>query len=391
VAKRAYAPQYVAEDKDILDLLASERRSLTTKKLLQVARERGIFLSESESWEKLAKYISCLPFDWPSLKRLFAMTEREDRSEKKTSSIIATKAVLATALDAVESIKTEREGVREDAFAIKRSGNVLTVDVGYTEVDESRTRLNQRRSRKLTIEIEQTPDGIKFRHDANERAAAIVEEIIEHLVDDAGEVPLRRIIDLSGIRAPDARTAFFLALMQGLKAHDLKDVSSVSVDRLPTGEDSEGTDDTEAGEDLVAGTRLSKPEDAEMTAVVRHVLLRGDKLLDSREYRELTKNGFFVSRAVWTVEDTKTLRRVEFEAEFDDGPHATGFRYGVRGVFERKENGDLKKTRKSLSEFEKRPLVEALEDAAQRALASAEASAKAPLLPPLPPVVTGPK
>lgn len=385
MAKRVYVSQFFADDKDIKDVLASEKRGIPTRRLLQLARERGIFLSESEDRETLVQYVSCLQFDWHLLTRLFDMTEREDRAEKKTSSTLAAHASVGDVADVAQVIQKDREKLCGEAYAIKQNGNVLTIEVSYTEVDESRTRLNQRRSRKLTIQAECTPEGIKFRHEANERAESIVAELVEHLADDEEAPPPRKTIALSGLRDPNVRTQFFLDLMRGVPGCTLRDVSSVSVDRVPADAEPEVAEDGEEASEELATSGESTPYDAEMTAVVRHVLLRGDSLLDAQEYEDLRKAGFFISRAVWAVEEMKKDGcKVEYEAEFDDGPNATGFRYGVRGVYERNKQGDFKKTRRTISDFDKQPLLEALEGAAQRALATAEGKAAKPLLAPPP-------
>ena len=78
--KIKFESKYYAEDKDVFDLLKSS--SLTFARLLKIARDRGIYISETESRDAVINYISELPFSWPQLSALMAEMESEDKEDK---------------------------------------------------------------------------------------------------------------------------------------------------------------------------------------------------------------------------------------------------------------------------------------------------------------------
>jgi hypothetical protein len=165
--------------------------------------------------------------------------------------------------------------------------------------------------------------------------------------------------------------------MDGFK---LSDVRSVSVDRLEqsTDEDSDEEGDDSADESTPDddGTRVGSREAAEMTSVVRSALLKGEQLLGAKEYKNLEEQGFYITHAVWLAAEQKPDGAlVEFEAEFADGTEATGFRYGVRGVYPVNRHGAHRRTRGAVGAIDRLAYVAALEESAQEALATVEAAA----------------
>jgi hypothetical protein len=366
MTRRTHVAQYYAEDKDIFDILMSSRRRFDTETLVALALRRGICLSVETDREKLADYLARLVWSWPELQHLLDLAETPERKEKLTSTRFASGAAVEDIRAAVSTVKEVREAKQDETLTVKMATETkLTVAVRYTEFDPSRTRLQQRVEREVSLEIERSDSGYNVRHQASDRAREVARDIVAKLQEmrgvkfDASEITLR------GIGAPELRTQFFVTLMSKMPGFDLRNVTSVSVDRAAA--ESEGVD---ADEDDVEGDSATA-EAATMLGEVRKAIFQGESLLTSREFQSLKAEGFFLSRAVWRSREEKPDGiEVEFEADFEDAKHCTGFRYNVRGVYERRTRGEegIKKTRSPVPAEKRADLLRSLEEAAQSAL-----------------------
>jgi hypothetical protein len=350
--------KYYADDKDVHDILSSSR--ISSKKLLVICRERGIFLSDECTREEVVHYMSMLPFSWSQIQEVMAEIESEDRDEKLTTCQVTARAQMEDMEQAAQKIRETRGEIRAENFdVIQRTDGRLDIKVRYTEPDFQRARLIQRREREAVIEVQKKGDAFEFRHTQNERTNEIVSELLAALTPpDAPEKPVRRTIELSGIKNHEQRTKFFLNLFGGMEGFQLREVRDLKVDRLAeeSGSDAEGEDDLQVSED-------------ELKALVRKVALFGENILLSPQYQQLAQAGFFISRAVWTSMETSGNGRLfEFEAEFKDSENATDFAYQVRGVYERDQDGQISQTRAHVGDAEKNQLRSCLESAAYESL-----------------------
>lgn len=354
-----YVPsKYYADDKDLHDILSSGKISM--KALLSVARRRGIFLSEESPREELVNYISKLPFGWTDIQALMDLIEREDREEKITTCKIQTKASIEQVETALQKLKELRGESQSESYQIIQSkDNRIQVKVGYYETDFQKTRTIQRRERDLVVDLQNEVGGYAVRHTQNERANLIVAELLNALTPGEAEKPLRRSIELSVIKNPEHRTRFFIHLVGGIEGFQLREVKDLKVDRLAPEE--VGGIQTAAGE--------HKKEVDQLKSMVRRVALSGENILVSPQYQQLSRDGFFISRAVWTSVETAGKGRVfEFEAEFKDSENAKDFAYQVRGVFDRDKDGNLSGTRSAVSDPEKEDLKKRIETTAFESL-----------------------
>ena len=111
--------------------------------------------------------------------------------------------------------------------------------------------------------------------------------------------------------------------------------------------------------------RLRLPLHCGQSGLVRRVALSGENILISPQYQQLAKDGFFISRVLWTsMETTGKGRAFEFEAEFKNAQQPSDFAYQIRGVYERNADGEPAKSRSELSDVEKGKLRDSLETAA---------------------------
>ncbi|WP_141323177.1 hypothetical protein [Myxococcus sp. AB025B] len=381
---------YYADDKDIYDFLLNHRREVPFNALLEIARSRGILLSQSDSHEEIASYISSLTFDWPHLSQLYERVQTADRIEK-TSSIILTSTVSHSQLTAIiDQTSKKRQLGGNEAYRITQGGNTTTIEVTYSELpDPSKNRLEQRRERKLSISITPQDDGIHVRHDANKRADEIITSITSAIENKTGQPVEKALIELSGIKSPDSRTGFFLTLMRSITDCRLVDVTHVSVDRIS--EESDDEESTQQSDDshTPQPTRPRTRRDRKMTGLVRS-WLKGNALLQTRHYQDLIKEDFFISHAIWVVEREKgPARQIIFEAEFGNPNAATGFRYHLKGTFEKKRDGQWRTTSSPVSDSDRSEFSGLIEMAARKALQAATSDTTVAIEAFVPPAAAG--
>ena len=374
MAKRTHYALYFADDKDLHDLLSTAKQRLTVAKLVELARRRGICLSSEDSRESLVEQIARLPHGWRELVALLEATDTAERTEKLTSCKLDGSFSLKDVFDAAEMIRDERADQRNEVYDIQQLDKVVRVRVKYSDLDTSKTRLVQRSQREFVVELEKFDEGFRVRHQAQERAAEVVEAIADALrsTNPEGPGPRRVNVELAGIRKPNQRTEFFLKLIKGLDGFTLEDVKAVRGSRFaaspPMDENDSG--DADGDENALDNGEEIDAEEASFVAEVKRIALQGEGLLQSPQYQHLIDHEFFVSSIIWTsTENRQDGVKAEFEAAFNNPEEGTGFTYAVRKVWERATNGELKKSKTPPAKVrEDKRLVRILEEAAHSAM-----------------------
>ncbi|WP_426750249.1 hypothetical protein [Myxococcus sp. Y35] len=383
MSKRHCNSLFFADDKDIADLLLAAKQKLNKQRLIALARSRGIILSPEDDREAIVRYLSRLPTGWLELTTLLRATESAGRKEPTTYMQIEASASTKELHSAIQAVRDNRISGRDEVYSVAATRvGFISVTVQYTEPDTSKTRLFQRQPREVTISFEKCDSGYKVRHQATGRAAEIVKEITERLEEDTSTKVSRRQIELKGVSDPGLRTNFFLQLMRGLPGFSSPDVTDVKVNRMPKdnvpafakmtetqalGEDTDLVDATE-GEPSEEQEAEAEAKDA-IIGVVKRVVLEGEGVLHSEEYKRLTDAGLFVSHAVWkSLESSSEGRLIEFEAQFGDPNEGTGFSYAVLGAYKRKDDGEHRKARSPVDALEAAEFNAKLEQSAEAAL-----------------------
>jgi len=372
--KRTLDANYFADDKDIFDLLIAARQKLTSQKLVEFARRRGLFLSIEDERDELIEKISLLPMGWKDLNELIVATDTVDRTERVTSrQLFGVKEFQD--IEAAVGLLVETRENRGEVYKPQKVGNHLRVTVCYSELDTSRTRLVQRTQREFVLEFEaQTTGTIVVRHQDQPRAEEVVAELVGLLASKPGEPIDESRIELTGVRDATMRTNFFLKLIRGIKGYKFEDVKAVKASRF-RGLDADSSsyiDDECSLDDLepLDGDTSDAigPEEASFVTRVKEIALKGEGLLQSQQYGQLATDGFFVKSIVWTsTEDTDSGTRVEFESGFVLPEEAKGFTYSVRGMYYRKTDGEFRKSKVAADPGDRRRLLRLLEDAARKA------------------------
>ncbi len=384
---RAQSVRYYADDKDILDLLESQKQKLTATVLRAFLLRRGILVSDQEPREELVQYLATLFLDWPDLRRLLDHTDRNPRAERVTFATADTSAVHDDIIAALEAVKTERSEQGVEVLTVTRPvDGVYELRVSYSELDASKTRLAQRRDKEGALVISRRDGGYNLRHEANPLLQGIANDFLAHLsTGDEDEVPGARPISLHSLVATEARTDFFTGMMRGLVGMNLADVSHVTLQHALTSATYAGSvpqleaevsrDDAMAGDeelDEVLGN------EAEATGLVRNMILRGETVLTSSVYADLASR-FYVCGAVWESDELEADGvRVVFEARFEDQRECSDFRYQVRGIYPRSQRGEdhLLNTHRACNAHEQRHYLTLLEQAAEASLAAVLAVAE---------------
>jgi hypothetical protein len=349
--------KYYADDKDVHDILSSPKIPL--KKLLSLCRQRGIFLSEECPREELVHYMSKLPFSWLQIQEVMGEVEREDREENLTTCKLNSNGHLDAVEQAIQKVRENRGEALSEVYDVTQTKEGrLQIKVVYTEPDFQRARLIQRRQKEAIIEIEAKGKDLDVRHTQNEKTQDILAELQSLLTPpDGADKPVLRTIELSGIRNHKQRTKFFINLFSGMEGFQLREVRDLKVDLL-TGEEANDPAQPEEDQEL----RMSKEA---LKALVRKVALSGENILLSPQYQQLAKDGFFISKAIWTSMETAAKGRLfEFEAEFQNPQSASDFAYRVRGMYDRDKDGELVKAKTHVDDSEKDQLRSCLEAAA---------------------------
>jgi hypothetical protein len=351
---------YCATDKEIYDVLMSAKQRITSSIILELAKDRGIFYASKDSRESLVNSLSLLPHDYYDLNIILDHREHAGRAEKVTS------VTLKTALTIEEIRNVVREYIDESPSDEKvnchgKGTDQFIVNVKYSDIDYGKNRLVQRTPKEAAIEFNVEDDKTVIRMPANLKAKEIFEKI-KNKLDTIKKSDIQiDLIDISEFSTSESRTEFFTLLISNLKDFELDNVTSVKVETI----------NKETGEDELDFEDDQNKEEAkqEALALVRNVALKGETLLASEEYQNLTKNGFFITAIIWRSKRTSPPHHiVEFEAAFEEPEAGKGFKYSVRGTLNYMCNGEYTKTLRPIEANDKENYLSLIEQSAGEAI-----------------------
>ena len=194
--------RFYATDKEIYDVLASSKQRMTDAALLDMGSKRGIFYSPHESRDVLASNLSMLPFDYDSLAAVLGQSENPNRAEKVTS--ITLKTDIGT-----EAIKAAVNKFRDTAPSDEKvtshaeSATKYVMQVRYSELDPSKTRLLQRRTREANIRFVVENNALTIRMPATPKARSIAAAIKNELDAAAkSDIPAALCANMSETSTP---------------------------------------------------------------------------------------------------------------------------------------------------------------------------------------------
>lgn len=349
-----------ANDNDIYDLLLSGKQRLTEMVLHELARDRGIFYSIFESREELADRLSLLPHDFHDVSGIVQRREPPHRREK-TTSVRLNSELSVEELRAAADEYAKLAGATEKVTHRPKGTTGFFLNVTYDEFNHARTRLLQRERHEAGIEFLVENGQTVIRRPATEKASRIISALKENIEQKRKAAISEETIELVGLTTPEARSKFFTRLISSLDGYKLKNVMNLKVSSLR----SEGNDDTELDIEDDEDGDASKEMFA---AFVHSMALSGQNLVQSQEYKDLTKRGFFITAITWRSEQLNDpIDIIQFDAGFEDRKNGAGFKYSVQGAF-RSHKGAHRKTIVHVDDLEKTKLFSLLESTARKVL-----------------------
>lgn len=329
-----------ATDQEIFDILMSARQRLSEAVLFEMAKDRGIIFSSRETRFDMANAIALMGHGYHDVSLMLERREAGGRNEPVTSIELPP----MTSDQAKQMAKSFRETAEGFDNIVQKplSSDAIGLEVAYSEIDHSKTRLLQRRKREASVDIEIQPGKTIIRVPSSEKGLQIADALMAEAAKQlpaASVVPVR--IEVSALVTAQARTEFFIRLMQNMESFSLVDVTRISATPWSDEKAAEADGDGDSNEGSVA-EEVGEAEVALLSAV-RQVALKGSVLLASPMYQTIRESGFALSAARWISQEAHTNDQYEFEASFENPAEGTGFRYKVRGV-RRYDSGAVLKT-----------------------------------------------
>lgn len=348
---------YFATNKEIHDLLFSAKQKVTEAVLLELLRDRGIFISPADSREALVQYLALLPHDYADVCGILERREASKRGEK-TATISFNTELTPDELKEIVS-EYQKSEVQEVVRSHKRSESEFVMNVTYSEFDYSKTRLLQRQDRDAELVFTKVDGRTEVRIPATDRARAMVDKLRERVETHKKAAVKLEEIELSGLTSAEARTTFFTRLISSLPDFPLMTVSRLRVAHSTSEQEDDDfdmdVDDVDEVEDKMLG-------------VVENVALSGENLVASEMYQELKEKGFFITSITWRAkQNVHPYSIVECDAGFEDRQAGKKFRYSIHGTLKFK-NGAYTKNIRPVSETEKAALLAMIEKTARTVL-----------------------
>ena len=321
-----YKSVFYPTEMDLYDALFSNSQKVTTRYLLELARDRGIFLSPDEEREVLARYIALLDHDYYQFKQVSDFVARSSRAEKTSSTILEATISEDQIGELYKLVCAERAAFQERFSITSLDSQTSHIDISYDEIDHSKTKLIQKVTGEGGIDLIRSGGEVKIRYTASNRVTDIKEMMIKGIEKIAKKQVAKIEIDFSGVPDTRLRTLFFTKLISNIVGYTLHDVSKVKVN-------------TKTHDDSYEDEEAEKIED-ELSGFISKATFDGSSLLNSTLYKEMEEKGYFITSIRWIAEEmSKTPNRVEFDAMFEDGDECSGFKYSVHGVYKHRSSG----------------------------------------------------
>lgn len=355
--KNTHGPSiYFANDKSIFDAL--HNKSVTRTALKTFLKDRGIFVADNVDKEILIKYISKLTFDYFERQWLVKFFENPSKREKITSQTIKSDKKIEGLSTLCSQIKEDNEN-SEDSYRVSTKGDTTTVQITYNDFDLSKTDLKQRVIKTAEIELQTINGDLIIRSPLNEKCKVVTENIVTKIAAINNDNITQEKISLLSIRQPEARSHFFEELIKSISGYKLYDVTKVQVYKNNVEKiESDDNDDEE----------LDSVEE-QFAGFITKVALDGGGVLQSAEFQQLHKRGFYLSSVIWlVVDEIPGGEKFEVEALFSDPEQCSEFTYRVRGIYRYKSREATHNISRAIpSRSDTQMMAKLLEDASKKA------------------------
>ncbi|MCK8069830.1 MULTISPECIES: hypothetical protein [Vibrio] len=349
---------YIPTDKNIFDAL--QHKKVTQNELVSFLRKRGVLVSNNVSKQGLTEKISSLTLSYTDFNWIGKLLENPNRKDKTTHSKLKGDINVKQITNACATVKAQLTASGDDSVKVTKSGDKTTLTVTYVDHDFTKTELRQRTIKTCEIQIEQGGEGVVMKLPSTKKAKEVSEQfkavLKAQVIQDSGEELEEFSISLESLADATIRSKFFDYLIRNVPGFEFDNVSSVDVYHFEQEQRDEFEDDDGA--------------EARLASYINKAALAGEGVLESTEFKQLHKRGFYIYKIVWTAKDTSFEgAKVEFEARFGKPDLCTEFMYTVRGVYPYNSRTlDYNVTRKSATPYENDKYNVKLRDASEKAL-----------------------
>lgn len=347
---------FFVTNKDIHDILSSAKQRLTEKVLQEMLRERGIFCSPSESREKLVDRLAVLIHDYKDILAIVERQEHARRNEKSTTTTLGVTLTQEELKDVVSDYQASQPN--ESVAAHKRGQSEYVMNLGYDEIDYSKTRLLQRQPRDAAIEFFLLDGQTLVRMPATEKAREVIKQLKTRIEAKKKQPISTEDIELTKLDSTAKRTLFFTKLISTLPNFGYLTVSKLRVAHGHAEDDGQDGDLDDVEVDA----------DQEIAGIVHNVALNGEHLVESQMFKDLCARGFYITSITWRArEKTLPYKIIECHAGFEDREGGTRFRYSIQGAL-RFKGGEYTKNLQYVEDAEKATLLTMIETTARNVL-----------------------
>lgn len=342
----------VVSDREVVDMLESQKQRVSNSKMLAYLRQRGIICSDNDSRETLVEYIASLNIDWHLIEDILSLAQSTENQQKVTAQTIKIqdKEVLNTTLTELAKIYNHK------GFIVNETKNSFDIDYSNEIIEKNNTRLIQRKSKDEKINIKVNGDEITIINTVGDGTEPVMQRLIHELEKNTKSTIEKRIIDFSKIYNNGIINNFFLKLIELNSNYIRDDVIRIKFNKFNSNEteeiiiedDLEIIDELTIGEDIIDEDKISifKPKSQGKLGDIKSALLSGSSLLTSDFFMKFTDQGYFISHIRWRVrEKNQEPRTYEFSASFDQPDLRKAFIFEANKYYKYdKSTGSAQKT-----------------------------------------------
>lgn len=358
---KEHASIYYFDDKDVFDGLMAEK-SLTSGRLLDFLRNRGVFWGYSNDKALLCNYIASWFNDYSTLDELsLGIRTKKSRTRYTNEEMELPSSPAGFTAEQFEgSIEELKKSVVQDGGALIVEKDCVTSDYDLTwlreEVDWSKTTLCQTVKRTDKINIRLGGDGTILMRTSLDGSNATLRDKFHAILEGAAKSPVSRFaIHLPQDASCQERITFFMDILCHTPGLRMENVTKLSLQ--PEGEE-ELEDDIE---DALGD------QDALAFNKVLSARLQGGNLLETQEYQYLVERKFSPNEMRWwaTLGSGDMVFAV---AGFSNQGDTNEFFCNFPAIRKKsKKKNELKKTLESVPPDLHRQLMNALENKAKEA------------------------
>lgn len=326
----------VVSDRDIIDLLESQKYRISKDKILNFLQERGIFCSEDESRHALHELIASLNIDWFLIEDLLSLAASTDEQQKVTATNFSVND--PSALDkTLENLKKELS--HKDFIVDKLKNGNFEIQYKTEKLERNNARLIQRTSKDEKIAINIDGNNISMVSSVGEGTEPVIAKFFDELGRNCKSDIDNLNIDFSSIVDSKIINDFFLALIKiDKEKYKVSDVIKLKLNRFDSGKtkelELENTDIYDENDEDI--TPFSDQEGIEPDKEdIKSALISGSSLLTSDVFESFNRKGYFISSISWLVtEQSGDKRKIEYISGFTDPDKRDSFTFESKGYYE---------------------------------------------------------